>query len=751
MLVNWRRYANSLICQILAFYLLMVAVLSGGCSGGNDPMSPSPGNSQDYLISARPDTIVHEDSQVMVIIPADMFEDGSPTTIATSVAPELTALPPGVSALTQAVRFSADLGSLQDQPDSVRVAKAVIVTLPALPGVKVARESVPEEYARVAVEIPGWGTMMVYGSAKPTEGNPGGFIVEIPELFFGLFASEVGHLKWETQIVCAAAHLDVQPKLFHVLGMSGGNPSISEVNGRIDVPAGKGLVVLIHGWSMDESAQFDGQRAAERVAGYWREAIAYFHGQASRELDMYCLFYDEDLDLETIGAQLQEKAAQWFDPTVHSKAIVVAHSMGGLVTRTWMNNNQGTQVVKKAILLDTPHHGSVLANIFLGLRALVPLFLPPTGAQNLVFDTGIDLPWLQWRTNPFLANLNEDESHWQEYFLVGGIDVPDHWPTIATQKLFLLCHGAISDPRFAGQSDGVVELGSQLPDDLHHDVNEKRHGRYHDDAKSDPALLAYCLQKIRENINPFPDPVGQFLRIPAGTFIMGSPLGELGRYSDEVQHQVTLTRPFWLATTEVTEELWDSVMGSGTSTSQLPKVYVEWDEAVAFCNQLSLREGLAPAYTQSGTRWVWNQSTNGFRLPTEAEWEFACRSGSSTAFANGGITEVGCDNDPNLNAMGWYCGNSDNQRHVVGQKAANPWGLFDMHGNVWEWCWDWYGSYSTLAVTDPVGPDSGSYHVLRGGSFGAGARDCRSAAHGLNYPVSSDFGIRGFRLSRSAF
>ncbi len=244
-----------------------------------------------------------------------------------------------------------------------------------------------------------------------------------------------------------------------------------------------------------------------------------------------------------------------------------------------------------------------------------------------------------------------------------------------------------------------------------------------------------------------------FILIPAGTFTMGSPSGELGRYFDEVQHQVTLTKSFWMSPYEVNEELWDSVMGSGTSTSQLPKAYVTWYNAVEFCNTLSVQDGLTPAYTGSGTTWSWNQSADGYRLPTEAEWEYACRAGSTTAFANGPITVPGYGPlDPNLDAMGWYYGNSDSQTHDVGGKQANAWGLYDMHGNVWEWCWDsWNGlAYSPDSVTDPVSPDPGSYRVLRGGSWYNNAQFCRSAARLYDYPGSGGLYV-GFRLMRSAF
>ena len=152
--------------------------------------------------------------------------------------------------------------------------------------------------------------------------------------------------------------------------------------------------------------------------------------------------------------------------------------------------------------------------------------------------------------------------------------------------------------------------------------------------------------------------------IPAGTFQMGSPPDEPGRGPDETLHTVTLTQGFYIAPTEVTEKLWDKVMGSGASTSQLPKAYVTWDNAVAFCNQLSLKEDLTPAYVVNGIEGdvTWNRAANGYRLPTEAEWEYACRAGNQAAFCNGPITDIfTCDPlelDPKLDQVGWYCGNS---------------------------------------------------------------------------------------------
>ncbi|MDF1591102.1 MAG: SUMF1/EgtB/PvdO family nonheme iron enzyme [Desulfobacterales bacterium] len=201
----------------------------------------------------------------------------------------------------------------------------------------------------------------------------------------------------------------------------------------------------------------------------------------------------------------------------------------------------------------------------------------------------------------------------------------------------------------------------------------------------------------------------EFVYIRPGSFTMGSPANESGRDDDEKQHQVTLTKGFYLQTTEVTQGQWQAVMGNNPSNfkncgESCPVESVSWNDAQAFIQKLNQQDG-----------------SDVYRLPTEAEWEYAARAGSATAFANGDISKTGCEYDANLDAMGWYCGNSKDTTHKVAQKKSNAWGLYDMHGNVWEWCQDWYGDYSSGSVTDHSGQSSGSSRVLRGGSWDDGA------------------------------
>ncbi|MFN8547073.1 MAG: SUMF1/EgtB/PvdO family nonheme iron enzyme [Candidatus Eisenbacteria bacterium] len=259
-------------------------------------------------------------------------------------------------------------------------------------------------------------------------------------------------------------------------------------------------------------------------------------------------------------------------------------------------------------------------------------------------------------------------------------------------------------------------------------------------ARTDPFVLE----------NGPPPPVGGFVLIPAGRFTMGSPFGELSRYNDETQHEVTLTRAFYLLDHEVTQAEWREVTGTNPSHfagDNRPVEGVSWFDCINFCNAKSDQDGLQRAYVVNGTDVSCDFTKNGYRLPTEAEWEYACRAGTTTAFCNGGITNLGAD--PNMDLIGWCFYNSHQVIHDVKTwKRPNAWGLYDMSGNEWEWCWDWYAVYSG-AVTDPAGPASGSLRVSRGGGWDSGAQDCRSAYRSGADPNEHSHDL-GFRLAKTA-
>ncbi len=219
--------------------------------------------------------------------------------------------------------------------------------------------------------------------------------------------------------------------------------------------------------------------------------------------------------------------------------------------------------------------------------------------------------------------------------------------------------------------------------------------------------------------------------IRPGTFTMGSPSNEKGRQTDEgPQTKVTISRGFLLSKYEVTQAQYKAVVGSNPSYSKgdiKPVEQVSWHDAVAYCAKLTGKEKAA-GRVPGGYE---------YRLPTEAEWEYACRAGTTTLFSFG-------DDESKLGEYGWYDSNSGNTTHSVGEKKPNGWGLYDMHGNVWEWCQDWYGNYPGGSVTDPLGPATGSYRVLRGGGWSSLAGDCRSA-YRSDFEPGSRIDCLGFR------
>ncbi|MGE4520652.1 MAG: formylglycine-generating enzyme family protein [Desulfobacteraceae bacterium] len=241
----------------------------------------------------------------------------------------------------------------------------------------------------------------------------------------------------------------------------------------------------------------------------------------------------------------------------------------------------------------------------------------------------------------------------------------------------------------------------------------------------------------------------EFVYIKPGTFMMGSPSSESGRENDEKQHKVTLTKGYFMQTTEVTigqyrkylQETGDdtgvdwkdddcpikknssySLSGNkfGQSDKQ-PMVEISWHGAKKFADWLSKKDGIT------------------YRLPTEAEWEYAARAGTTTAYCFG-------DNSGSLGNYAWYDDNSGSKTHEAGLKKPNKLGLYDMHGNVWEWCEDWFGDYPSGHVTDPSGPGSGSYRVLRGGGWSDSARSCRGANR-FNHSPGDTNNLYGFRLA----
>lgn len=254
----------------------------------------------------------------------------------------------------------------------------------------------------------------------------------------------------------------------------------------------------------------------------------------------------------------------------------------------------------------------------------------------------------------------------------------------------------------------------------------------------------------------------EFVLIPAGEFEMGSPSGEFERDEDEGPvHKVRISRPFYMGRYEVTQAQWKTIMDNNPSyfnqCGLCPVEQVNWWEAIAYANTLSEKEGLETCYYRlSGCKGKPGEGMacksirfkgldcKGYRLPTEAEWEYAARAGSKTRYFFG-------DSERDLDQYAWYEDNSGGKTHEVGQLKPNAWGLYDMHGNVWELVWNWYANRypSRKSLTDPLGPSLGENRVGRGGSWDFSAKYCRSAVRGYVVP-NEPVDFVGFRLARTA-
>ncbi len=251
----------------------------------------------------------------------------------------------------------------------------------------------------------------------------------------------------------------------------------------------------------------------------------------------------------------------------------------------------------------------------------------------------------------------------------------------------------------------------------------------------------------------------QYTLIKGDTFKMGSPESEPERSSDEIQHSVTVG-DFYMSKTEISQKEYQEIMGGNPSVTKgddLPVTNITWYDAVQYCNKLSQKEGLTPCYTISGNTVTWDKSANGYRLPTEAEWEYAARANTATPFSFGDYvhnSDANCYNAYGYNndASGNWVNGSDaylRKTVAVNQYPANDYGLYNMHGNAAEWVWDWYSEYDSKTTINPTGSESGNAKVVRGGGWNDHPKHIRSAYRGAQ-PADVGLYSIGIRPVRNA-
>lgn len=314
------------------------------------------------------------------------------------------------------------------------------------------------------------------------------------------------------------------------------------------------------------------------------------------------------------------------------------------------------------------------------------------------------------------------------------------------------------------------------------------------DALTDfPGFNGESILQVQANDGQSPDP-GSYIKLPAGTFWMGSAYEDFGSHANErPRHLVTLTHDFYIKSSEVTnhefvvlaqwahdngyisvsndwirdeigndyllevnqeggEVFYDNGAFSYINPNH-PVTGIPWKCAAAYCDWLNLEQGIQLAFNHSNWQCNDNDPYNaeGYRLPCDAEWEYACRAGTTTGFSNGPCTNLECE-DPILDEIGWYCGNSGGSSHPVGSLVPNSWDIYDMHGNAAEWVYDWLYAYSSEHAVDPVGPPDGNYKTRRIGSWSTYARYSRSAFRAGTSPSSGgSSGIRPVKTSIDTF
>ena len=489
------------------------------------------------------------------------------------------------------------------------------------------------------------------------------------------------------------------------------------------------------------------------------------------------------LPIPTPQAEAEQKS-QRQRPAGRSRLLERAQNIGGLIAYYPFNGNANDEsgnghdtTVSSPVLMTDRFDIADSAYLFDGVGDVIKqsnATLMPRGMSDFTVSLWANATNIAGDARVFLANEKLDQfqfaimglSQNELQMYLGGSRLPvstgaldwdlNQWYQVAATRLGdqvsiyrngeLLVTTTNSSSINVSDNESVLSLGSRRSTNNRTRSDHPWHGQLDDIRIYNRALSAAEVKALYDfeskppasplrtapAIDSITNIIGMKLNlIPAGTFTMGSPEGEEGRRDNETQHPVTISKPFYMQTTEVTQGQWKEVMGTEPWKVQsfvkegpdYAATYVSWDDAVAYCKKLSDKEGKT------------------YRLPTEAEWEYACRAGTETAWSFG-------DDEKVLGDYAWYKENAwdfdEKYAHQVGLKIPNAFGLYDMHGNVYEWCHDYYEEvyYKQSPEQDPQGPASGSFRVLRGGSWSSGTRGTRSAGRGRGGAGFLNFGFR---------
>lgn len=537
-----------------------------------------------------------------------------------------------------------------------------------------------------------------------------------------------------------------------------------ELSAPVQPFSGPHTVIYVHGWQLTRPncafwSTFDASQEGVGVLDHLNGDPRGIAELISFRQYTYPTFNPVDWAAQDLATELMGTF------TTDAPVTIVAHSMGGLVARAAIEKYGAGPWVAQLITLGTPNDGSPLADpsyvaeavsehitrspsLYAAIMALGGIVLETPGGRDL---RSLDRIPPEQRPSSLIGSLGRatPAAAARYHFLGGEVTAEDALSPCTHGRVscdFLRIGRLILEQDGFSSSDGIVPtpsafgdggLGSVSAIQRHrglsstHDHLELPHGDAIADGTSafPDVILTKVADLIYEMARPVEPALGtgfgpeQFSLIPAGTFQMGATNGD----ADELPvHAVTITKAFYVQKTEVTQGQWRAVMGTNPSYfnscgDTCPVEMVSWNDIQAFLTKL-------------------NQANPGmnFRLPTEAEWEYAARAGTTGDYGGNGVLED----------MGWYVSNAGSKTHRVAQRRPNAWGLYDMHGNVFEWVNDWRGAYPSGAVSDPTGPSTGSNRMMRGGSWYHNASYHRSASREGSYPSDRGY-AHGFRLART--